>query len=86
MVLIKNWWYNFPVTKKTKPATSKEIADIKKMLTTARNHYENELLKIEKVWAGLKPADYARRTSLVKTMSAMAEIDQSLRVWEDKLD
>jgi len=70
----------------SKPTTTKEILEIKHLLRKGRNRYDNELLKIEKIWAGLKPSDYTRRASLIKAANGMIEIDQQLKVWEDKLN
>lgn len=74
------------MTKVTKPITKQEMEQAKKKLATARNHYDNELLKVEKLWAKLKTQDYVQRKSLIKVMSDMTEIDQSLRTWENKLN
>lgn len=55
------------------------------MLDKARNHYDNELIKIEKIWASLKQRDYDRRKSVLSAIIQMNEIDQNLKVWENKL-
>ncbi len=73
------------MTKKIRPATSKEISQAKQLLRSGRNRYDNEILKIEKVWAKLKPHDYTHRQTLVKIALEMAEIDKNLKVWEAKL-
>lgn len=61
------------------------MTQIKHMLSSARNKYDNELLKIETIWAKLKPYDYTHRRKLVKAASELIEIDRSLKMWEDKL-
>ncbi len=71
--------------KSSTPATAKEIIEMEQLLRKGRNRYDNALLEIEKVWGKLKPYDYSRRTFVVKTALHMAEIDQSLKVWEQKL-
>lgn len=68
-----------------KNTSKKDLEKLKKMLRTARNKYDNELLKIEKVWSLLKPGEYTHRESLVKVAKEMIEIDQDLKKWEDKI-
>lgn len=70
---------------KTRPATKREIERAKQLLRTGRNRYDNEILKMEKVWAKLKPHDYTNRESLIKIALEMTKIDQTLKVWEAKL-
>ena len=74
------------MTKKTRPATAKEINDITKLLAGARNKYENKLLEIEKIWAKLGPHDYKKRRLITGLTSSLIEIDKSIREWEDKLN
>jgi hypothetical protein len=74
------------MSKILKPATKKEIVEIERLLRNGRSRYDNELLKIEKMWAKLKPHDYDRRASLIKAATGMLKIDQELKVWEDKLN
>lgn len=71
--------------KTDKSLIKKENISIKKMLDKARNHYDNELIKIEKIWARLKKQDYVRRKSVLSAIIQMNEIDQNLKVWENKL-
>lgn len=65
--------------------SSKEIKDIKKILTTARNKYENKLLEIERLWAKLGPHDYEKRRLILDLTNSLLEIDKSIKQWEDKL-
>ncbi len=71
--------------KKPRPATAKEIKDVTKLLSRARNKYENKLLEIEKLWAKLGPHDYKKRRLITGLTSSLIEIDKSIREWEDKL-
>ena len=70
---------------KSRPATTKEIVEIARLLRQGRNRYDNALLQIEQVWNKLSPRDYVRRAELIRSATAMLDIDKSLRVWEDKL-
>lgn len=62
----------------------KKTQSIKKILEDGRDRFDNELIEIEKVWAKLKVTDYDRRKKLVKVVMSMLEIDQSLKMWENK--
>ena len=68
-----------------KTISKKETLDIKGMLDKARNRYDNELIRIEKIWSSLKQGDYDRRKSVLGVLAQMNEIDQSLKAWENKL-
>ena len=59
--------------------------DPAKLLAHARAHYDNELLKIEQIWAKLAPGDYVKRKKLTKAVTSMIEIDKDIKYWEDKL-
>lgn len=72
--------------KKVRPATKKEIIDIKKLLQSARNRYDNKVLEIERVWAKLPPHDYAKRRLITGLTESLLEIDKSIREWENKLN
>lgn len=72
--------------KQSHPATKKELQSAKRLIKKARIRYEDRLFEIEKIWAKIKPHDYAHRQTLVKVTGELIEIDQSLKVWEDKLN
>ena len=59
--------------------------DPAKLLAHTRAHYDNELLKIEQIWAKLAPGDYVKRKKLTKAVTSMIEIDKDIKYWEDKL-
>lgn len=73
------------MTKLPKLSTAKEMKDVAKMLRHARNHYDNELLKIEQIWDNLNQHDYAKRAVLIETVSKMIEIGHDLSSWEQKI-
>lgn len=72
--------------KQDRPATKKELQDAKRLVQKARTRYDDRLFEIEKVWAKIKPHDYAHRQTLVRLTKELIEIDQSLKVWEQKLN
>lgn len=73
------------ISAKSRPLTTKEIQGVKQLLQKGRNRYDNALLQIESTWDKLSPHDYARRSKMIKVVVEMAQIDQSLKVWENKL-
>ena len=64
---------------------TKDTRDPAKILAQVRARYDNELLKIEQIWAKLTPDDYAKRKKLTKAISGMIEIDKEIKIWESKL-
>jgi transposase len=74
------------MTKTKNQAANNDVVEVARLLRIGRNRYDNELLKIEQIWAKLKPQDYARRASIIKAATGMIEIDKNLKVWEDKLN
>ena len=64
---------------------TKDVQDPAKLLAHTRAHYDNELLKIEQIWAKLAPGDYVKRKKLTKAVTSMIEIDKDIKYWEDKL-
>lgn len=73
------------MSKKTISVESKDLEEIKKILRQGRNRYDNALLEIESVWHKIGPHDYTRRAKIVKAVLGMVEVDQSLKMWENKL-
>ncbi|MFZ2199320.1 MAG: hypothetical protein WAV40_00855 [Microgenomates group bacterium] len=65
--------------------TAKEIDEVKKLLQSARNRYDNKVLEIERVWAKLPPHDYAKRRLITGLTESMLEIDKSIKEWEEKI-
>ena len=74
------------MSKQPRPATKKELQAAKRLIKKARTRYEDRLFEIEKIWAKIKPHDYAHRQTLINVTGELIEIDQSLKVWEDKLN
>lgn len=73
------------MSKQTRPATAKEIRDAKALLRKGRNHFDNELMEVERIWAKLKPHDYHARELVLKMTNRMIELNKQLKMWEDKL-
>ena len=71
--------------KSSTPATAKEIIEMEQLHAKGRNRYDNALLEIEKVWVKLQALRLLASHFRSQNRSHMAEIDQSLKVWEQKL-
>lgn len=67
-------------------ATHHDMTEIRTMLRQARNRYDNKVLEIERVWAQLKPTDYKNRKLITGLTKDLAEIDASLKEWEQKIN
>lgn len=74
------------MSKNVRHLTKKEEQDIKQKLIKARNHFDNELFKIEQIWAKLQQSDYDKRAKLIKSATEMSKLDQELKVWEKKIN
>ena len=74
------------MSKNSAPATQHNMAEIKTLLRSARNRYDNKLLEIEHIWAKLKPTDYKKRKLMTGLTKDLIEIDTSLKEWESKLE
>jgi hypothetical protein len=68
-----------------RPLTAKEMREVREVLRKGRNHYEDKLLEVERIWARLKPTDYKDRKQITNLVPELIDLDLFLRTYEDKL-
>jgi hypothetical protein len=73
------------MAKKVKSLSQIEQDEMSALLKKGRTRYENALFEIEQVWGKLKQHDYQKRAKLIKAALGMTEIDQKLKIWENKV-